>query len=208
MFIQNKASFKIEGKPVTLSLTTDYPKTGKVKVTITNAEADFSLNIRIPSFAEEYKINLNGSLVKGEKQNNYFRITDVKNNDEIELSFPMNPRIIYPNPKVHQTCGKAAIARGPEIFCFEEIDNGKNLAALSIDTDAPLTEHWQENLLGGIMQIKAKGRRLIEPKESESFSEKFIPKTQEAVLTALPYGYWGNRTSGETPGEMLVWIRC
>ena len=204
MFIQNELSFKIEGKPVILSLTTDYPKTGLVKIAVKTAEAPFSLNIRIPGFAEEYKINLNGSPVKGEKQNNYFRITDVKNNDVIEFSFPMNPRFIYPNPKVHQNCGKAAVARGPEIFCFEEIDNGRNLAALSIDTDAPLTEHWQENLLGGIMQIKAKGRRLIEPKERESFSEKFVPKTQETELTALPYGYWGNRN----PGEMLVWIRC
>jgi DUF1680 family protein len=204
LFIQNETSFELNGKQVVLSLTTDYPKTGIVKIAVKSAEVPFSLNVRIPAFAEDFAININNTPAKGEKQNNYFHITNIQAGDEITFSFSMKPRIIYPNPKVHQNCGKAAIARGPEIFCLEECDNAKNLAALLLDTQAPLTEHWQEDLLGGVMQIKAKGRRLIEPPENESFSQKFIPKTEDVTLTALPYGYWGNRSLG---GEMLVWIR-
>jgi DUF1680 family protein len=115
----------------------------------------------------------------------------------------MKPRLIYPNPRVHQNCGKAVVARGPEIFCFEEIDNGENLAALSLDSGSPLEECWRDDVLGGVMMIKAAGRRQITPGEPESFSEIFSPKNEQVTLTALPYGYWGNRT----PGEMLVWIR-
>jgi DUF1680 family protein len=203
LFIQNETSFDLNGNKVEISLTTDYPKTGNVKIAVKTDGKPLKLNIRIPGFTDKYSININGALSDCKKENNYLHIPDLKNGDIIELSFSIKPRIIYSNPKVHQNCGKAAIERGPEIFCLEECDNGKNLAALTIDTQAPLVEHWRDDILGGVMQIKTKGKRLIENEESESFSDKFIPKTQETELTALPYGYWGNRS----PGEMLVWIR-
>jgi DUF1680 family protein len=95
------------------------------------------------------------------------------------------------------------LARGPEIYCFEETDNGGNLAALSMDPDSPREECWREDLLGGVMVIKTRGRRLIMSEAPESFSEKLIPESEDAELTAVPYGSWGNRG----PGEMLVWIR-
>jgi DUF1680 family protein len=203
LFIQNGASFEINGKPVKLSIVTDYPKTGLVKIAVKAIDLSFSLNIRIPGFAEDFSASIHGIPTAGERINGYYRITKNWSNDEIALSFALKPRLVYPNPKVHQNCGKVAIARGPEIYCFEETDNSANLAALSLDTDAPLEECWREDLLGGLMQIKAKGKRIIAPEESESFSEKFIPNYEADTLNAIPYGFWGNRS----PGEMLVWIR-
>ncbi|MDR0443836.1 MAG: glycoside hydrolase family 127 protein, partial [Treponema sp.] len=203
LFIQNETSFELNGKPVSLSMTTNYPKTGLVNIAVKNAASPFSLNIRIPGFADDFSVTVNGNAASGKKQNGYFHIPNVRNGDAITVSFTMKPRIVFANPRVHQNCGRAAIARGPEIFCFEEIDNGKNLAALSLDTHSPLEECWREDLLGGIMQIKVKGKRLIMPEQDESFSEQFEPRSEAVELTAVPYGYWGNRTSG----EMLVWIR-
>ena len=143
-------------------------------------------------------------MAEGERRKGYFCITKDWDDDEVEVSFSIKPRFVYPNPRVHQNCGKVAIARGPEIYCLEECDNGKNLAALSIDTEAPLEECWRDDLLGGLMMIKAKGKRLITPAEIESFSEKFSPQHEGTELTALPYGFWCN----SKPGEMLVWIRA
>ena len=207
MFIQNDTSFDLNGKKAKLSLTADYPKSGNIKIKINLNEGSFPLNIRIPSFAEDFNVKVNGKSMQSDKEslsgNNYFRIEKASNDDEISVSFLIKPRIIYANPKVHYNCGKAAIARGPEIFCFEECDNGENLASLSLDTKSPLKEIWRDDLLGGLMTIKAKGKRLVEPAQPESFSEKFSPQTQDVELTALPYGFWCNRT----PGEMLVWIR-
>jgi DUF1680 family protein len=210
LFIQNEASFELNGKPVQLSVVTDYPRTGLVKIAV-KAEGfskasgvSFSLNIRMPGFAEDFSASLNGSPAAGENLNGYYRITKLWNDDEIAVSFTLKPRLVYANPRVHQNCGKAAIVRGPEIFCFEETDNGENLAALSLDTRALLEEEWREDILDGVMLIKAGGTKLITPEEPESFSEKFYPQSKEVTLTALPYGYWGNRS----PGEMLVWIRA
>jgi len=203
LFIQNDASFEINGKPVNISLKTNYPRTGLVKIAVKASDVPFSFNIRIPSFAENFTADLAGDPGTGEKRNGYFRITKTWNSSEIKVSFDIKSQLIYPNPKVHQNCGKVAIARGPEIYCFEEVDNGANLAALSLDADAPLKECWREDLLGGVMQIKTMGKRLVEPEASESFSDKFVPNSDKVELIALPYGFWGNRF----PGEMLVWIR-
>jgi DUF1680 family protein len=215
LFIQNEASFEISGKPVSLSLKTDYPRTGLLKIGIKTggfskaegfskaSELQFSLNVRIPGYTGDFSASLNGRAAAGEKLNGYYRITRSWNDDEIEISFPLKPRLVYANPRVHQSCGKVAIARGPEIYCFEETDNGANLAALSLDAGAPLDECWMENLLGGVMLVKTRGKRLVEPDASESFSDEFVPSPEKAELIALPYGFWGNRSLG----EMLVWIR-
>ena len=223
LFIQNETSFDVNGKKVSVFMTTDYPKTGIVKIKV-KTDDPLSLNIRIPSFAEEFSAGVNGiqlfeddeddkpwevisspdSDITCEKKKNYLRMANVKSGDEITISFFVKPRIIYANPKVHYNCGKIAIARGPEIFCLEECDNSENLSAFSIDTSVPLTEQWRGDLLGGIMTIKAKGKKLITPNEPQSFSEKFSPRYENAELTAVPYGSWCNRK----PGEMLVWIRA
>jgi DUF1680 family protein len=203
LFIQSEASFEINGKPVNISIKTDYPRTGLVKIAVRASGLHFSINVRIPGYAGDFSARVNGESSGGEKSNGYLRITKTWNDDEIEISFPLKPRLVYPNPKVHQNCGKVAIARGPEIYCFEETDNGTNLATLFLDANSPLTENWREDLLGGLMQIEAKGTRLVEPEAPESFSEKFVPKHEAVTLRAIPYGFWGNRS----PGEMLVWIR-
>ncbi|MCL2720616.1 MAG: glycoside hydrolase family 127 protein [Treponema sp.] len=207
LFIQNETTFTIEGKKVTLSLATDYPKTGVSKIKVKTESTSINLNIRIPSFAKDFSVTVNGSAASGEKKNNYFHISNVKDNDEIIVSFSILPRIIYPNPKVPNNCGKVAIVRGPEVYCFEECDNGENLAALELDTSSPLEEKWQDDLLGGIMTIKVKGKRTVITDDAEPFSERYDPNLfenkKEVILTALPYAFWCNRT----PGEMLVWIR-
>jgi len=224
LFIQNEVSFNIDGKKVSLCMTTDYPKTGYIKINIKTEDA-LCLNIRIPAFTENFSACVNGSYVyvddkeddtwrsnvssdsgreeTCEKKNNYLHITNILNDDEILIMFSLKPRIVFANPKVHYNCGKAAIMRGPEVFCLEECDNSENLASLSLDVESPLTEHWREDLLGGIMTIKAKGKKLVTPDDPCSFSEKFIPESQDADITAVPYGFWCNRS----PGEMLVWIR-
>jgi len=203
LFIQNDASFELNKKKVNLSLITDYPRSGNIKIKIIADDNAFTLNIRIPNFAENFSVKINGAEAKAEKQNGYFRVTRTWKDDEVSVFFDIKPRIIYANPRVHQNCGRAAIKRGPEVFCLEETDNSSNLAAFSVDTSAPFEENWRDDLLGGIMTIKIKGKKLIIPDAPESFSENFISRTKDVTLTAVPYGFWGNRKEG----EMLVWIR-
>ena len=94
--------------------------------------------------------------------------------------------------------------RGPLVYCLEETDNGRNLSGLYADTDAELTEIYEEGLLGGIVTVIAKGKRISSSgwKEEELYKEQ---KTvlEDTALKAVPYCNWGNRKTG----EMTVWIK-
>ncbi|GHV86204.1 hypothetical protein AGMMS50230_18120 [Spirochaetia bacterium] len=203
LFIQNETSFDLNGNSVNLSLTTDYPRTGKIRIAIKAREISFSLHIRIPGFADDFSAALNGKHINVEKQKGYITIDHIWDDDEVMVQFSLKPRLIYANPLVRQNCGKIALARGPEIYCLEETDNGGNLSALSLDPQSPLEEDWRPDLFGGTMVIKTRGKKLAQSKNPESFFEKNPPKPETAELSAVPYGLWGNRGAG----EMLVWIR-
>jgi DUF1680 family protein len=109
---------------------------------------------------------------------------------------------MYANPLVRANCGKVALVRGPEVYCLEEEDNGKNLSALYLDPETRLEEVWREDLLGGTKLIRGKGKKLIAPDFTASFSADRAGCFEDVTITAIPYGSWCNRTSG----EMLVWI--
>jgi DUF1680 family protein len=160
--------------------------------------------VRVPGFAENFQITINGVAADGEMLKGYYCIRRVWEQDEAEISFTLRPRIVYANPLVRANCGKLAIARGPEIYCLEEADNGAGLAALYLDPAAELREAWREDLLGGVTAITCRGKKLVSPGLIPSFTHDTPPKLEDAKLTAIPYGSWCNRE----PGEMLVWIHA
>lgn len=109
-------------------------------------------------------------------------------------------RRIYANPLVRANAGCVALMRGPIVYCVESIDNGENLATLSIPRNAvcEVTDSPQ-GLPKELDAIVIQGRR------SETEGTLYTttpPKESSASITAIPYFAWGNR--GEN--EMRVWI--
>ncbi|MDR3145826.1 MAG: glycoside hydrolase family 127 protein [Treponema sp.] len=202
LFIQNEAVFTMSGKPVSLSLKTDYPRTGNLDIGVTAADVEFSLLIRMPGFAENFRAMVNGVPVEYGIDKGYCRISRTWGHDKVAVSFDIKPKIVYANPLVRANCGKVALVRGPEVYCLEEEDNGKNLSALYLDSETTPEEIWREDLLGGTMLIRCRGKRLSAPDMIASFSGTDTRHFEDLTITAIPYGSWCNRT----PGEMIVWI--
>ena len=65
------------------------------------------------------------------------------------------------NNGVRADAGKAALMKGPLVYCLEEIDNGKNLAELYVDTEKEIQEVPSE-LFGGITELVLQGKRMEE----------------------------------------------
>jgi len=101
---------------------------------------------------------------------------------------------------VRACSGKVCIQRGPVVYCLEEIDNGSNLSALSVDTAVSPGER-ESDIPGGLM-ITASGKRRRAWTDDKLYGE-FPSQYEETVLQAVPYAFWGNREKG----EMTVWIR-
>jgi DUF1680 family protein len=99
--------------------------------------------------------------------------------------------------------GRAALRRGPLIYCVEEADNpGGPVQALTLPRSAPLDAAWRPDLFGGAMTLKANARRLVSAKENGALYSTEPPAARDAQLVAVPYHLWANRALG----SMQVWV--
>lgn len=91
-----------KGNSFLLKLDTEYPKNGKVTITISTSESEqFQLLIRNPYWSENTIAFINGEKV--EISEGYISIEKVwKNGDKIELEFDMRTKAIYPIPYKEQ----------------------------------------------------------------------------------------------------------
>ncbi len=203
LFISNKTEIDIKDSSVTVEIQTEFPKKNDVSVKITGVpKAGIKVGIRIPGYAEEYKI-FEGDQELAFEEDSHYAVLNVKEDTEISICFRAPARYVWPNPNVRADAGKVAIVRGPLVYCLEEPDNGSNLPLLYADTQKPL-EEVESSLFGGIVLIRASGKR----QKEEGWSEDLLygqirPEFEDACLTAIPYFCWSNRGQG----EMNVWIK-
>lgn len=203
LYIQNTASLPVGDSEVQIKMETDYPKDGNVRLLVNAEKTALRIYVRIPSFADSYTIAVNGKPDTGAVVNGYFLLDRIWGNDIVEITFPIQPKIVYANPLVRANTGKVAIIRGPEVYCLEEIDNGDNLSAVYLDRETILTEEWDKDLLGGTCIIKCDAWKLSAPGLDTSDSMVTKPEKTAKRLIFIPYGSWGNRK----PGEMIVWLQ-
>lgn len=103
--------------------------------------------------------------------------------------------------RVHYDAGRAAIMRGPVVYCLEEADNGKYLNQLLLYSNTEFEEHKASDFGDSVFLI-GKGVRQIH-EGTERLYSRYNVREEETRITAVPYFLWNNRGSG----EMQVWIR-
>ena len=177
-----ESTAQIDG--VTIEQKTSYPQNGKISIKVTGK--DTTLYVRIPEFIDTYE---------GKTENGY-AIFNVKNGDTIELNFDMKPRLIEANPLVTFDSGKAAIMRGPVVYCLEGVDNGPNLRDIRIDKNGEFTEKIDTDL--GVLALECKAYRR---KPTKALYAPMSNERIEITAKLIPYYAFANR--GES--EMTVW---
>lgn len=204
LFIQNDLHTEIAGNDVMLKLVTDFPKSSSLSLQVTTkGVSDFSIHIRIPDYAENFHIAIGGKPEAYSVNKGYACIKRCWHDEQIDITFDMPAKLVSANPNVRADSNKVAIVRGPEIFCLEETDNFKNLPSAFISRSAKLEEHYDETLFGGTTVITCRAKKISDENwNNDELYKAAKPMIEEVTLTAIPYGYWCNRT----PGEMLVWL--
>ncbi len=193
LFASGDISFK---NGMRIHCETAYPYDFEISYKVSGAGV---LAVRIPGWSEKHSIYKNGSDISPEIKSGYAYIP-VSDGDEIRLMLDGTPRFIYASEKVPAISGKAALRRGPLVYCFEGADNGGEAVSLSVDPDAEVI--LKDNAPGlpeGTRSLSVKGFRR-EPQGS-LYSFK-APKKTPCELNAIPYCLWGNR--GEN--QMRVWM--
>jgi uncharacterized protein len=178
------------------------PWEGRVSITLElEKPAEFTLNLRLPSWAGDCRVALNGQPLPlapaapvqefeptasgyDPRRACFIPIRRTwQPGDRIELEFEMPVSLRRAHPRLKGHAGKVAVSRGPLVYCLESVDNpGVDLFNCRLDP-ASLQAEPAPGLLGGCRVLR--GRTL-----------------QGQGLVLIPYALWGNR--GES--QMLVWI--
>lgn len=104
------------GTKLQLQQKTNYPGSGKIEISVTpEKEMDFAVLLRVPAWAENAGIKINGNNWEGEIKAGSFVSIQRKwsANDKIELDFPMEFRFVKGRKR---NSGKVALMRGPVIY--------------------------------------------------------------------------------------------
>lgn len=128
-YFETRASF--DGKTITMA--TEYPYDGAVKINYEGKASRFAL--RIPGWCKDYTILKNGTVANGDIIDGYFYL-DIASGDELLVSFDMPIRFLEAHPKIWVDCGKIAVSRGPIIFCIEGVDNDYPVCDVRLDKNA------------------------------------------------------------------------
>lgn len=203
------------GSQVAVSVNTDFPWSGTVRVAVEEGPADrpWTLSLRIPSWCAGHRVRVAGHDLAGAVADGWLRLERRWSpGDEVVLDLSMPPRLTQADPRVDAVRGCAAIERGPLVYCLEGVDHpGGGLDDVVIDPRTPLTEERAPDLLGGVTTVTAAGHRRTLPETGWwPYRDATAPGTAGSdqphgtplELTAIPYYAWANRTDG----PMRVWI--
>lgn len=206
LYISNCFKTEIDHKQVMVELESRMPRDagGRIKVDTSHLDKTFQMAIRVPFYGKNFAISEKGQPIKTEIRAGYCYIAVEPGYHQYTIGWDMDPIFVYSNPNVRANCGKAAITRGPIVYCLEEVDNGSNLSALFIDTGNGITEHNDGDIPGDLPWLELYGKR----QTVQNWHNNDLYGCQKPVfirqsLKAVPYFYWNNRKAG----EMQVWIK-
>jgi uncharacterized protein len=199
-------SATFSGVATMISETGSYPWDGAVTIRIDpETPVKFALNLRIPGWCSGASINVNGEALDAAANTRlgYASIERVwSKGDVVSLILPMPPEKIYAHPNAAMNAGRAALRRGPLVYCVEETDNpGGAAQRLRLPRASTVTTVARPDLLDGIVMIESQASA-ADAAEFATLYRSRPPKISAAKLTALPYFLWNNRGQG----SMLVWI--
>ena len=184
-----------------IRMESGYPWQGDACYTVADG-GDFTLAIHIPGHAASYTMRVNRHLEEYPVRNGYVYIRRIWNaGDTVSLNFDMPVRRLHADIRVRSCAGKTALARGPFIYCFEEVDQEEQLSSVSLSPEVKIdTVSSLSGLPEGMVCLSMEGKTDVSP--DMQYSPDLI-RRRPCQLKAIPYYAWANRS----PGNMNVWIR-
>lgn len=208
LYGESTARLKLGSTAVTIRQRTDYPWNGRIQITVgLDAPAAFKLALRIPGWCGGASLSINGEAedIGSLEDKGYLRIDRVwQDGDTVSLDLPMDVRALHANPSVRADVGRVALARGPLIYCAEEVDNDAGLNSLVITGDPAKARTQPVKELGGAVAIEVGAKRERWKGWDGRLYDTAKPSLEDTTARFVPYHLWDNRE----PGEMLVWVRA
>ena len=185
-YISNEADITVGEKKLHVTVKTDYPKTGKVRITVRGG--DVKLALRVPFWCKKEM---------PDTSNGYARYT-LMDGETLAVDFGMPVQWFDAHPNVKEDCVRSALMRGPVLYCAEGIDNGENLRDLRFSSTARFREGRNKDLDEPTLTTVARRRA---PDGDNALYRLHTKKTEKVKVTLIPYHAFANRGVC----EMQVW---
>ena len=185
LFVNQYIGSTLNADGMTCQMVTDYPRTGIISV---KAEGAAKVALRIPAWCRKFTLNKPYVMEKG--------YAVVENDGEIVLELDMTAYAVFADPRVLRAAGRAAVRRGPIVYCAEGVDNGSDLHSYIIRSGFEAAEVPCEF---GLPALDVPCRKLLPAKDLYSGE---MPASEEATLRMIPYNAFANRGTS----DMLVWL--
>lgn len=210
LYARSEARLATSLHEVDIMQHTDYPRTGTISLTIHPArKRTFALRCRVPGWAQgrpvptdlyryadsrgSFSIRVNGKDTGYRMENGYAVIRRKwKKGDKVELCFPMEVRCVLARDEVEDNRGKAALERGPVVYCLEDKDQPDGTVFNKfIPVGTPVSASFEPDLLRGVVTLHGQARALDRD-----------GRVTDIPFKAIPYSVWNNRGTA----QMAVWI--
>ena len=184
-----------------LTVGTQYPLNGKVKLTISGKP--FKLAIRIPDWSDEVNVDFPESTEGAEYENGFMVFShNWGSGTSLSLDFEMTPKLHKSHRLVMDNIGRVAVSYGPSIYCGEELKHELAPQLKALDLSEELRDTGRKAIDGSpVFQATA----LSEPETPyQPLYEEFADSDQTVgTLNLIPYRTW----NGKGASYMQVWLR-
>ena len=185
-------------KEESVCIQTAYPLETEIKISANNYAHD-KLYVRVPDWCKNYMFILNGKRIEPNVYKGYAEIA-VEKVFSISMHLDFMPKFIMGNPKIRDNAGKVCLINGPVVYCLEEIDNGADLFALSVNT-VKSSFHSEFNKEYNMPIFTTQGERMVGD-DAPLYADSY--QTEKVTLKFIPYFAFANREES----DMQVWVNA
>ena len=176
----------------TLCMETNYPCDGVIHL-CADGLAGRQLCVRIPGWCRHFTLSVPYTLENG------YAVIEAADAVDVTLSLDLSPQLLEAHPCVVDAAGKAAVQRGPVVYCLEGVDNGGALHNCLIAPDTTFEEIPCD--FSPLPQLRVQG--FTRPAAQDDWLYRpLCAALEEKTLVLTPYYTFANR--GES--DMKVWI--
>jgi len=168
--------------------------------------ATFTVALRVPGWCRRFQVEVNRKRVAAKAVKGYAKVRRRwQDGDDVSIRMDMPVEHIAAHPAVADDAGRAAIQRGPLVYCLEQCDHpGAPVRAIALPDGAALKPVWDARLLGGCMTVRGRG---LAPAGAGGQGALYrparaAPKRSTVRIRAIPYFLWDNRRAG----AMAAWL--
>jgi DUF1680 family protein len=212
-FTSSRITTELPAGPLDLDITTDYPWTGDITITVRTAPAaECALAVRIPPWTSATaRVTINNREIDPERvvaivsatgsspgAGGYFVLRrHWQQGDTLTCHLDLTPRLTYPHRRVDAVRGCAAIERGPLVYCVEQADQPEGISIEDLELTGRAPTERAGTLAVGTGPGPGRGRTVLVTAEA-----RHAVTGEPVTATAVPYFQWDNRD----PGPMRVWL--